>query len=136
MRILWVVLTAFVLAFCISSPKSSADDNGATEHKHVTNQLCPLMGDEVNPKLRVEYEGQYVYFCCSGCIDMFKADPAAAMAKLTESDRAAVAKNSVCPMSGEKIESFDVRIEFEGRLIYFCCPHCKGEFAKSHPGAQ
>ena len=42
---------------------------------NVTNKVCPIMGDEVNPKHRFEYEGQLVYVCCSGCRDEFNANP-------------------------------------------------------------
>ena len=70
---------------------------------------------EVLEKHRVEYEGQYVYFCCSGCIDMFKADPAAAIAKMTPEDRDAIKKNTTCPITGEEIGASTERVEFEGR---------------------
>ena len=38
--------------------------------------LCPVMNKPINKELFIEYEGQKVYFCCPGCVDTFKKDPA------------------------------------------------------------
>ena len=123
---------AAVLGICLGVGATLTRADEAAKPKPVTNKMCPLMADETNPKWRVEYEGQYVYFCCSGCIDMFKADPQAAIAKLSAEDKAAIQKNTVCPVSNETIESFTVRSEANGKLVYFCCEHCKDKFDKEH----
>lgn len=107
---------------------TQGDDKAPADTKPVTNAVCPLMSDEVNPKVRTEHDGQWVYFCCAGCTDMFKADPAAAIAKMSDADRAAIQKNKTCPMSGSEITSFNVRSEHEGRFVYFCCASCKAKF--------
>lgn len=112
----------------------SADDHAATE-KPVTNKMCPMTSEAVDPAVRTEYEGQYVYFCCKGCVDKFNADPKAAVAKMSDADQAAIMKNTVCPISGEDIEHFDIRSEVNGRLLYFCCDHCKAKFDKEHPAS-
>lgn len=40
------------------------------------NQVCPVLGDKVNPKVEtVEYKGKVYGFCCAGCDEKFKADP-------------------------------------------------------------
>jgi len=39
-----------------------------------------------------------------------------------------------CPVSGEKIENKDVKGDFYGRTIYFCCAGCLDE-AKKNPAA-
>jgi YHS domain-containing protein len=41
----------------------------------LSNKICPIMGAKVNPKIFTEYEGKKVYFCCPGCIPMFKKNP-------------------------------------------------------------
>lgn len=38
--------------------------------------VCPIMKKPINKELFVEHEGKKVYFCCPGCIDIFKKDPA------------------------------------------------------------
>lgn len=41
------------------------------------NQVCPVMGKPVNPKVKtVSYNGKVYGFCCSGCDKKFAADPA------------------------------------------------------------
>jgi YHS domain-containing protein len=113
-----------------------ADGGDTAVEKPVTNKMCPFMGEPTNPKFRTEYNGQYVYFCCAGCVDTFKANPEAAIAKLSDEDRAAIQKNTACPISGETIENWDTKTEYNGKLVYFCCPMCKDKFEKSHPPAK
>jgi YHS domain-containing protein len=45
---------------------------------------CPVMGGPINKDIFVEYQGKKVYFCCNGCPDIFKADPAKYLAKLPQ----------------------------------------------------
>ena len=45
---------------------------------------CPVMGGAINKDIFVEYQGKKVYFCCNGCPDVFKADPAKYLAKLPQ----------------------------------------------------
>jgi YHS domain-containing protein len=133
------MLVAILAVLGISVGASAAamgDEKAAGAKKPVTNTVCPLMGDEVSAKVRVEHDGQWVYFCCSGCIDTFKADPQAAIAKMSAEDKAAIEKNKTCAMSGEEITSFNVRSELDGRFVYFCCAGCKTSFDKQHPSAK
>jgi YHS domain-containing protein len=131
-------LVAAVAAFVLSLSASFALANaGETPvDKPVTNKICPLMGDEVETKWKIEHEGQNVYFCCRGCIDMFTADPAAAIAKMSDEDKAAIQKNTTCAVSGEPISTFDVRSEHNGRFVYFCCGGCKTKYDKEHAAAR
>ncbi|HYL98652.1 MAG TPA: YHS domain-containing protein [Blastocatellia bacterium] len=98
----------------------------------VTNKRCPVSGDEVNTKLRVEYQGQYVYFCCDGCPQQFQAEPAKYLPKLSAEDREAIKANEKCPISGGAVDK-DIWVESEGRKVYFCCPDCAAAFKKDHP---
>jgi YHS domain-containing protein len=136
MRRMTMLAAVAVAILSLSAPFVFATDGEATAAKPVTNKVCPLMGDEVEAKWRLEHDGQYVYFCCRGCIDMFKADPAAAIAKMSEEDKAAIMKNTKCAVSGEEITSFDVRSEQNGRFVYFCCGGCKTKFDKEHTAAK
>ena len=44
--------------------------------KQPVNQICPVMGNEVDPDVFVDHEGRRIGFCCPPCIPTFKADPA------------------------------------------------------------
>ena len=133
---LLVAIMAVLGAATGVSALARGDEKAPEAKKPVTNKVCPLMGDEVSSKVRIEHDGQWVYFCCSGCVETFKANPAAAIAKMSDEDRAAIQKNKTCPMSGEEITTFDVRSELDGKFVYFCCAMCKGKFDKEHPTAK
>jgi len=66
-------------------------------------KLCPVMGGEIDKNVYTDYEGERVYFCCSACIDKFKADPTTYIQKLD--DQGVVLENvaeekSACRCSG------------------------------------
>ncbi len=46
------------------------------------NTKCPVSGDPIDPEVTIVQDGKTVAFCCKGCIDDFKKDPAKYMAKL------------------------------------------------------
>ncbi len=57
----------------------------ATQAKSYTATVCPISGEplgSMGEAYDYVYAGRLVRLCCSGCIDKFKADPAAALAKL------------------------------------------------------
>jgi len=41
----------------------------------VEQTVCPVMGGPVDKNVYTEYQGKKVYFCCTQCLDTFKADP-------------------------------------------------------------
>ncbi|MFN3428172.1 MAG: YHS domain-containing protein [Candidatus Thermochlorobacter sp.] len=48
------------------------------------NEVCPVMGEKVNPRARtVQYEGKTYGFCCNGCDKKFAAEPARYAANLS-----------------------------------------------------
>src|SRR6185436_580573 len=110
-----------LLTFAMSALAVAASDG---DKKAVTNKMCPVMNSPVSEKIRSEYKGQYVYFCCQGCLTMFEKDPETYVAKLSKEDREAITANEVCPITKEKIPDQTKFVEQEGRKIYFCCDGC------------
>jgi YHS domain-containing protein len=45
---------------------------------------CPVLGGDIDKNVYVDYEGKRIYFCCAGCPEEFKKDPAKYMKKLKE----------------------------------------------------
>jgi YHS domain-containing protein len=131
-------LAAFVAALALSLGAAilpaGAACAGEDAAAGVTNKFCPIMGADspVDPKVRVEHDGQFVYFCCAGCKKKFEANPAAAIAKMSAEEQAAIKVNDVCPTTGEKVENRDVKVEHNGRNVYFCCAGCKTPYVKKH----
>lgn len=40
------------------------------------NKICPVEGGEIDPEVTVTHKGKVVAFCCAGCDEAFKKDPA------------------------------------------------------------
>ncbi|MBI2299769.1 MAG: YHS domain-containing protein [Armatimonadetes bacterium] len=59
------------------------------------NKLCPVSGDPIDPKVTTELEGKTYAFCCAGCIDKFKAEPAKYLAQLKDFEAKAAAGQPV-----------------------------------------
>jgi YHS domain-containing protein len=113
-----------------STPAATTEDKKEEEAMPVTNKLCPVSGGKVNPQYRTEYNGQYVYVCCQGCLDEFKKDPEKFVAKMSKEERDAIKTNALCPMSKEAITSRDFWVEENGKKVYFCCAGCKATYEK------
>jgi len=83
------LLLAVLVLISGSAPSSYAQKEVKTqktvkvEKKKIWNTVCPIMGDEVDPKVQtVEYRGKTIGFCCKSCIKKFKKDPEKAMKRL------------------------------------------------------
>jgi YHS domain-containing protein len=57
------------------------------------------------------------------------AATAAQEAKETATQAAAAMEQTLCPVSGDKIDK-NVFIEYKGKKVYFCCASCKSIFDK------
>jgi YHS domain-containing protein len=132
MRRITVAFFLLMLIAGAAAVNSAADD---TDKKQVTNKLCPVSGGPVSEKYRAEYNGQYVYVCCEGCVNEFKKDPEKFVAKMSKEERELIKTNETCPVSGEPIDKTK-SLEFEGRKVYFCCDHCVEKYKKDHPTAK
>ncbi|MBA4317661.1 MAG: hypothetical protein C0412_04605 [Flavobacterium sp.] len=59
----------------------------------IWNEVCPVMGNKVNPKTpTAEYKGKTIGFCCAGCDAKFKADPEKYMKNLSADGKTFVKK--------------------------------------------
>ena len=106
----------------------SMEDAGIVLEKPQTT--CPVMkGGKIDKALFVEHEGQRVYFCCGGCPETFKKDPAKYMTALKEQGITLEKVQTTCPVNGDKIDK-KVYADHEGQRIYFCCAGCVGKFKK------
>ena len=110
--------------------------------------MDPVCGMSVDPsagKPSCEYKGTTYHFCCSGCMDRFKAEPEKYLApdympmgmpmKMKHGGKkaAAEAKDPVCGMT-VKPESAAGSFEHDGTTYTFCSEHCLEKF-KADPGA-
>lgn len=91
--------------------------------------FCPVSGEKLDMdkvKETVDYKGMRYGFCCGDCKGAFQKDPAK-YAKLPEKE------SLVCPVSGEKIESYSAAsgfVDHEGVRYYLCCGGCADPMKK------
>jgi YHS domain-containing protein len=59
----------------------------------IWNEVCPVMGNEVDPEANtVEYEGKLYGFCCDGCDAKFRKDPKKYSSNLSEDGKTFIGK--------------------------------------------
>ncbi len=116
-----------------SRPAAEAPDSaGATEALPPMQTLCPIMGNEIDRSVFVDYEGQRIYFCCASCVKEFSKDPAGHVAKMKAAGirlHPVPKPQTLCPVMGEPVDR-SVYTDHAGRRIYFCCQPCVKQFQK------
>lgn len=129
MRKIQFLLFAMIIAFSLSlfsadiALAKQADVKPAEE---VTNKVCPVGGEAVDPSVFVMHNGQKVYFCCADCKEAFEANPDKYMEKLkasTEEGNTGVKLQTTCPISGHEIDK-NSYVDKDGQRIYTCCADC------------
>lgn len=74
-----LVMSVFVAALVLPVRPARSEDAPAKPQS-----VCPIMGGKINKTLYVDVLGKRIYVCCPGCIEVIKADPAAALKKIAE----------------------------------------------------
>ena len=85
--VLFVALVGLVVFSGCAKKTPTAQEQTPQPQAQVTaaeQTTCPVMGGAINKAIFVEYQGKKVYFCCAGCPEQFKADPAKYLAKLPQ----------------------------------------------------
>lgn len=129
MRRLSVVAAAVLLC----APWSAAED---LEGDVYTLDTCPVTGEKLggmSDPVRLVHEGREVRFCCAGCVDKFKKDPAGYWSKidvLMEKEQMERYPLDTCLISGEKLDDTAINVVANNRLLRFCCSKCATEFEK------
>ncbi|MFZ4984386.1 MAG: hypothetical protein ACOYLF_02900 [Blastocatellia bacterium] len=123
-------------------------------------ETCPVTGEKITSKdVSGEFFGRTVYFCCGGCLDSAKKSPDLYVKK-TEKEQLEAVKAlgkpagghgdhahaapmadgkflgkgdgvETCPVTGEKLTSRNIKGEFFGRTVYFCCEGCLATAGKN-----
>ena len=74
----------------------------------VGNKLCPVMGEPVNGKNFVVYEGKRYGLCCPGCDKTFLSDPAKYIAKVNAAGSTTVSDASKSAEMEKDMEQGDL----------------------------
>ncbi len=141
--------------FAQEGHKASTKKAGTVD---VSQKVCPVTGEDVDPDVSYAYNGTTYYFCCNNCVKKFKADPAkyikssdakkydkcmdgkhaeaeevkAADTKAvinTGKDFSAKIVNTKCPVMGEEVDKEVTTVSYKGKVYGFCCKGCIKKFA-------
>ena len=110
----------------------------------IKDPVCGKAVDPLRAAASIEYEGRLYHFCCKGCADKFKADPAKYLAASYKPGgiQPMVQLGGVQIQSGTKLERDPVcgmnvdpakpaaTAEHEGKTYYFCCRGCADKFQR------
>ena len=118
-------ITSLIIAICFLTAGAALAAEGAKGSKAQTT--CPVMGGKIDKSHYVDHEGQRVYFCCPGCKDTFRADPAKYLKKIEDDGVIPAQLQTTCPVMGGKIDKSHY-VDHGGQRVYFCCPGCKDAF--------
>ena len=72
-----IVLAASAIALAallVGVQARAAEEAPKKETKAQTK--CPIMGGDIDKSVFADHDGKRVYFCCKGCPEKFKKDPA------------------------------------------------------------
>ncbi len=111
------------VALALASVQAGAEDTA--QKKPQTK--CPIMGNEINKEVYLDYQGQRVYFCCPGCPANFKKDAEKYMEAMAEQNILLESVQKACPVSGEPINK-EIYSDYKGRRVYFCGKGCQTAF--------
>lgn len=125
-------------------------------------ETCPVTGEPLtNKDIKAQMFGRTVYFCCPGCLDSAKKNPAMYVKK-THKEQLAAIKNvkpsehghgehqdkavssetkflgkgdgiETCPVTGEPVNK-NLKLELDGKTYYVCCEGC-ADTVKKNPSA-
>jgi len=68
--------------------------------------------------------------CSTSCCGTKESHSEAKMEKSSETTSLQI-WNKVCPVKGEEIDADAPTVEYNGKLIGFCCPGCDSKFQKN-----
>lgn len=77
-----VTLLIFSLVFlgigCTKSQEASPEVKSKTQETSAllkSQQLCPVIGDDIEESSYVDYNGKRIYVCCEGCVKIVRENP-------------------------------------------------------------
>ena len=93
------------------------------------SRVCPVTEKPAVNDYSAEYQGQTVYFSCQLARQEFLANPAKYLDRLkhVNDDSVKLQRQSLCPVSGEKVDR-SVWADYQGKRIYLHCELAKKSF--------
>lgn len=140
-RFLFLVLSACTLlgvaqAQQSAAPAATAPAQQETAPSWTAQTICPVSNEALDEDRShfVDFEGQRIFVCCKKCVKKAAAAPEQMLASLAKSGMAAQSINTLCPVSGEKLEDRDNLVWVGNKSFAVCCKKCARK-ATSTPAA-
>ena len=92
------VAAVAALLFAAGCQEGAGKVSGSGASVGKAQATCPVMGGKIDKKIFADHEGKRVYFCCDGCPETFKKDPAKYIKKLE--DAGVVLEKTPAPKGG------------------------------------
>ena len=95
--------------------------------------MCPLTNEPINKAFYADHDGKRVYFCCAGCREAFKKDPAKYVKQLEDDGvtlEEAPVPQTMCPIMDRKINR-KYFADHKGKRVYLCCRTCVRRFKRN-----
>ncbi|MBN1984239.1 MAG: hypothetical protein JW795_22115 [Chitinivibrionales bacterium] len=149
------IITVVFLFFFISGviAQNTATDkksaSSATDSTSLSPQTtCPVLGNAIDKKYYVDFNGKRIYLCCPSCKEAVTADPQKYLKKLAQlgqmaytiepseqsMNTKALKPQSTCPIMGSSINK-KLFVDYNGQRIYVCCAGCLPEVKKNPQAA-
>jgi YHS domain-containing protein len=100
-------------------------------------RICPVSGKllgSMGQPVKVTIDKRDVFVCCAGCESPLRKNPLVHLAKLaptapakaTKADAATIARQRLCPVSGEPLNSMGGawKVIVRGEPVFVCCKGC------------
>lgn len=84
----------------VSCPVDTAKVEASAAAK--AQATCPVLGGAIDKAVFADADGYRVYFCCAGCVDTFKKDPAKYIKILKDKGEAPEKLAASCPVDATK----------------------------------
>ncbi len=103
-----------------------AEQRNALADRPKVQATCPITKEPVDQNVFVERGAKKVYFCCKGCVNKYRKNPAKYDSALVNS----YTYQTKCPVTDEEIDPAVFTTMANGMNIYFCCKGCDKKFLK------
>ncbi|HKU72016.1 MAG TPA: YHS domain-containing protein, partial [Burkholderiales bacterium] len=95
---------------------------------HAIDPVCGMKVDPATATDKLDYHGKIYYFCCDGCLELFRKDPERYLSRQVARDAApAQVVDPVCGMTVDPASAAGSHVH-DGTTYYFCSKHCLESF--------
>lgn len=109
-----------------AAPAASAPAKQEAAPSWNAQTICPVSNEALDDDRShfVDFEGQRIFVCCKKCVKKAAAAPEQMLATLAKSGMTAQSTNTICPVSGEKLDDRENMVWVGNKSFAVCCKKC------------